>query len=740
MILLFSAESVPVGTAYATGLNIIASGVCSKNGCRCLANTSGDVLSCLDARFFSAPSFSTSALSSPAVATGIKNYSNATKSSLNSSAISKSKPVPEVLCSSIFYLSTLDTTTDNSYLNRTVILTGGPGQGQIGKIARYDAVNKMATMYSDWQMSTFSVPNDSAGDVWWKIGTVRILKGGSGYTNGVWRLPKKRFVIPSAVEDEGWGTFYVNHDGAIVDIKIWNVGFYGSINGTDGAVVGFIDPRDISCSCPQSNLTDSSLPTAVLEVNWYTRQVLAPSTSTSYIIVGEEPKSAPSMLHYLPFEPQHSTLVCDVPPGEGTDAELLVESYYADMRDSEATSCPTPGSRGFEYGAMDFVWSLQVEVRQPLGIKSLTIAALNIDQNNGDIYLVANIVGSCEETVQGCMGFVSSFFPNRGLYASGSFQPLSVSPLGATAAIVAKLNKDGQPLWLTQIDSSDSLGQVQASSMFVDSTVSPTRICISGLYITDTEYNLRFWHVNPKTNLPYALSRIDAAEGRGRCNRAICNGGLCTMHAPVIDSIQCVINPSGFKNITCVPMCAYREEYPSTLPTTWDIFLAEISPDGQFSWTKSRISTGQESAIISSALIAPCRDSLNEISPDSPSFHDLYLALTVTAQNISVFPSLTFGINSVAIPVEDSQSADPFQISIPPSPLDNNWAVLVKLKGPDVIWARLLGPLGNEGALKALKVRVSNLMVYCMQCKSSSGSGKRGTGLCFWRLYLPNNR
>ena len=471
----FSAQIVPVGTAYANGLNVIASGISSKNGCRCLSNTTALVPTCLDSVLFTytpsvqnvaSVSSASSSIFSFSTTNVTKNSTNSTSNATNATKINLNpanksnatvKSQTKLACSSIFYLSSFDTVTDGSYLNQTVILTGGPGQGQVGKISSYDAGSKMAVLDSDWQMSTYSVPSAFGGQIWWKIGAIRILKAGGGYSSGVWRLPKTRFANASFIGDEGWGTFSVNNQGSIVAVDVWNVGFYGSITGLDGVQINTLDSRDIVCNCPQRNRT--VYPSAVLQVDWYTRQILAPSIRTSYIIVGPQPTESSTSLHNLPSEPQHSVLVCEAPDGDGYDLDLSVESY--DQTDSAVTNCPSPSSRGFEYGAMDFFWSLQAAVRQPLGIKSLKIVAMCVDPNSGEIYLAANVLGSCQETVQGCLGFVSSMFPNRGLFASGDFQPLIVSPVGAMASIIAKLSKDGQPAWLTQIDTSDSLGQVE---------------------------------------------------------------------------------------------------------------------------------------------------------------------------------------------------------------------------------------------------------------------------------------
>uniref|UniRef100_A0A7S0MBC6 Laminin IV type A domain-containing protein n=1 Tax=Cryptomonas curvata TaxID=233186 RepID=A0A7S0MBC6_9CRYP len=685
-------QSIPVGTAFANGLNVIASGTCSKNGCRCFANSSNGVRLCLDSQ---ALIFSQT--------TGIMNFSGQSGlntgnlSALLSSKNSSSVPEAKISCPNVLYLSSLDSTSDLSYINKTIILTGGPGQGQVAIVAEYDHVSKMATMKSDWKMSPNSVPTDNVGKVWWKIGTIQVLKGGQGYSNGVWRLSRNQFANAFAVGDEGWGTFSVNDHGAVVDAQIWNVGFYGNITGTGGGDVDNIDSNNFFFNTQQNGNQKEN---AVLKVNWYTKRIMAPSTYTSYILIDEDSLNKPNLLHRLPQEPQHNTLVCETPAGDGKDIEFMVES--CDETNSAVTSCPSLGARGFEYGAMDFIWSLHAAVRQPLGIKSLTVAAMDIDRNTGDIYWIANVFGSCQETIQGCIGLISSLFPNRGLFASGGFQPLVVSPVGSMASIVVRLSRDGLPIWLTQIDSSDVLGQVQASSLFIDSKISPTRICISGLYIT--EYNIRFWHVNPKTNLPYSLSRVDALDGRGRCNRALCVGNVCSMHVPVVDNIQCIINPQGLRNVSCVPLCAYLEEYPSTLPSQQDAFLVEMTSSGQFSWSKSRISTQHEGSVLSNVLIAAGGSDVPGEFLDLPSYHDLYLSFTVTIQNSSSPPFVSLGTSSFV-------ETEPFEVSMPSSSQLNSWAFLVKLKGSEVIWARRLGPLGKEGILSALKVKGQHAVV-----------------------------
>jgi hypothetical protein len=686
-----------VGTAFANGLNILASGTCSKNGCRCFANSSNGVRSCLDtqALIFS----QTTGMMNFQVQSGpITGNVSAPLTSKNSSAVFEAK----FSCPNVLYLSSLDSTSDLSYVNKTIILTGGPGQGQIAVVAEYDQISKMATMKSDWKMSPNSVPIDHVGQAWWKIGTIQVLKGGQGYSNGVWRLSRNQFANALTVGDEGWGTFSVDDRGVVVEVQIWNVGFYGNITGIGGEVVDHIDSSNFFFNSPPQNR--KQIENAVLKVNWYTKRIMAPSTSTSYILIDEDPLNKPNLLYRLPQEPQHSTLVCETPPGSGKDSEFLVES--CDETNAPVTSCPSLGGRGFEYGAMDFIWSLHAAVRQPLGIKSFTIASMDIDRNTGDIYLIANVFGSCQETIQGCIGLISSLFPNRGLFSAGGFQPLVVSPVGSMAAIVLRLSRDGLPIWLTQIDSSDVLGQVQASSLFVDSKISPTRISISGLYIT--EYNIRFWHVNPKTNLPYHLSRIDALDGRGRCNRALCVDNVCSMHVPVVDNIQCIINPQGLRNVSCVPECAYLEEYPSTLPSQQDAFLVEITSSGQFSWSKSRISTQQEGSVLSNVLIAAGGSDLPGQFLDLPSYHDIHLSFTVTVHNNSSPPFVSLGTSFF---VEN----DPFEVSMPFSSQLNSWAFLVKLKGPEVIWARRLGPMGQGGVLSALKVF---FIFYSDCCKS----------------------
>jgi hypothetical protein len=96
------------------------------------------------------------------------------------------------------------------------------------------------------------------------------------------------------------------------------------------------------------------------------------------IIDEEQLKPTAGHLHRVPSIPNHNTLICEVDEGDGKDLPVDVQSL--DNMGTPSSSCYTEFSRGFEYGAHDYVWSLQAGIRQSVAVKEVIVSAIDIDK------------------------------------------------------------------------------------------------------------------------------------------------------------------------------------------------------------------------------------------------------------------------------------------------------------------------------------------------------------------------
>ncbi len=141
-------------------------------------------------------------------------------------------------------------------------------------------------------------------------------------------------------------------------------------------------------------------------------------------------------------------------------------------------------------------------------------------------------------------------------------------------------------------------------------------------------------------------------------------GGDVTEHCVLAKFAQCMFqllitwfSVSSIHNVSCVPVCAYLEEYPSTLPSQQDAFLVEMTSSGQCAWSKSRISTQQEGAVFSNVLIAAGGSDLQGEFLDRPLYHEIYLSFTVAVQNNSTPPFVFLGTSSFV-------ETGPFEVTV----------------------------------------------------------------------------
>ena len=630
-------------------------------------------------------------------------------------------------CQNVIYLDEQDPVHDgNDYVGKYIIITGGPGSGQRSKIIEYNAKTKWArveTWSLNGELRDASVNTQTS--TWYKVGWAEVKQSGSGYSDGVWRIPGNIFNDTETWDFkpiDAWGYFKTNRGGNITSVEIVNMGLFATEywDGTRGIYkVEYVRDEDIYCTreCPDSA-------GAQIWIDFQTNEIVAPNNESTYMIVSEEdllasPRGIRSgRITGKPGIGQHETLICEVDAGDGSDHQFDIQSF--DQMGTPVSSCYSDFSRGFEFGAHEYTWSLQVGIRQGEGVREVVVSAIEFDKNSGDIYITGKIVGSCNEGVIGCFGVLGAHLPDRGRSASGDFNPLFLDPHGTISSFVMKFDKYAKPQWATMIDSQSQFSRIVASSLAVDSTRTSPNIYIAGNYLTPTNTYVRFWHVNELTKRPTRIPRSEVDIGGGSCNQVLCDGagGDCTSTLPANDQFKCADRFGGYQDLqSCrISRCAFITGFDSRDETQDDVWLAEISPQGRWKWVKTRIGFSRRGFTLldTSGMLKLATTAAGYNAPLAESGSAIYMSLTLEVKAHS-WGDLTFKLGHVAhefwgIDV-DEEDLDIIQITLPQAQRLTRYGLLVRFSQGGVLWSRRIGPLGENGDLRSLKTDGSNLFI-----------------------------
>jgi hypothetical protein len=630
------------------------------------------------------------------------------------------QPVNVTDCINVAFLSLSDPETDAAnYVGRYLVLTGGLGAGQHSKILAYEPANKRVSLgvwHKNEEQRNVSINTQKQKYDEYNVGFVKVINGGSGYSDGTWRIPGLLFhnstTKAGAINPvDAWGTFKTDKaTGRIISVEIVEKGrFESPYYRRILKKVEYVSADDIICSrsCQGSD--------AVIFIDFFTNIIMSPTVDSTYMIIDEEQlKPTAGHLHRVPSIPNHNTLICEVDEGDGKDLPVDVQSL--DNMGTPSSSCYTEFSRGFEYGAHDYVWSLQAGIRQSVAVKEVIVSAIDIDKRTNDIYIAGKILGSCTEGPRGCFGVVGSHLPDRGLSQQGDYNPLYLDPHGTTSTFVMKLNQYAKPLWTTMIDSQSQFGRIQPWSLVVDSSRSQAHVYVGGTYLTPTSTVVRFWHADPITKRPTRIDRNEVNDKHGGCcNRAECVEGVCTNNLPANDEFTCADRKGGFMDHqSCrIARCAYIEGFEARDETQDDAWIAEISQQGRWLWTKTRLSISRRGFLLN----------LNDFKLASTSSADnahlsgtsaVYLALTYSLPPHS-WPDLNVLLGNVAhefwgIDV-DEEDLDVLTVPLPTTETRTRFSVIAKFSKGGAIWARRIGPLGADGGVVSLKTDGTDLYV-----------------------------
>ena len=713
-------ETAPLSTGTAVERSVLAQGTMQQSGCFCFVEIGNLTIQC-----------------PPDNATATQRASRAVVPLINEEFVTLEdetghlighdyddkigRPVNSTDCLNVAYLSLVDPETNpDNYVGRYLVLTGGPGVGQHSKILSFEPANKRVTLdvwIKDGEQRNVSVNTQKS--VEYKVGYVKVINGGSGYSDGAWRIPGDLFhnsgTKSGAIDPvDAWGTFKADKaTGRITSVEIVDKGrFESPYFRKILKKVEFVSEDDIVCtrSCQGSG--------AEIFVDFFTNMIMAPTMESSYIIVDEEQlkPTVPSAGHIYPVAsiPHHNTLVCEVDGGDGKDLRIDVQSV--DNTGAPTSSCYTEFSRGFEFGAHDYVWSLQVGIRQTTAVKEVIVSTIDFDKRTNDIYIAGRILGSCNEGYNGCFGVVGSHLPDRGRSQRGEYNPLYLDPHGTTSTFVMKLNQYARPLWTTMIDSQSQFGRIQPWSLVVDSSRSPAHIYMGGTYLVPASSVVRFWHVDPMTKRPTRIDREEVNQKRGgSCNRAECMEGVCTSTLPANDEFTCADRRGGFMDHeSCrLKRCAYIEGFETRDETQDDAWIAEISQQGRWLWVKTRLSISRRGFLLETGdmrlATTPSTENAQLSGPSA-----VYLTLTYTLPPHS-WPDLSVSLGNVAheywgIDV-DEEDLDVLNVPLPTTNSRTRFGIIAKFSKGGAIWARRIGPLGADGSVVSLKTDGTDLYV-----------------------------
>jgi len=710
--------SMPVGTAVER--EVLSSGAMSARGCFCFVKMQNLTIECPpnNASAFTAsvparvPTENLLHITEELQEGPPHDYDDMIGSLVNTSS-----------CDSVAFLDEQEVIVhDDVYTGKYLVITGGPGAGQVAKILAYDRGTRMTSL-APWHRGDEqrNAQIDTQGFVHYQVGAAVVEEGGSGYRDGIWEIPVKYFkhnstIRPNAVIPQGaWGTFKVETaTGRIMSVDIVNAGRFESefVTGNGQRFVHLL-VEDIKCTSPCAGAG------AKIRVDFSSNEIVPPTMQSTYIIVNEDTLQSPrgNRLGNVVPRPgiaQHETLICELEDGEGKDLKFDVQSE--DGGETAVSSCYNEYSRGFEYGAHDNVWSLQFGIRQGEQVKEITITAIDIDKRTADMYVTGTILGACNEGTQGCFGVVGSHLPDRGRKAAGDFTPVFLDPFGATSGFIMKLNKHASPQWATMMDSQSQFGRIDPSSLTIDATGTTTHIYVGGMYVTPSATTVHFWHVNPRTRRPTRIARSEVVDGGGTCNIVACVEGVCSSTLPEKDQLQCANRRGGFvESESCrIARCAYVTGFESQDEVKTDAWLAQISSEGRWIWVKTRMGTSRRGALLIANGVKLATTSLGYESPVSAASSAVYVTFSLELAPHQ-WPDLTFSLGNVAREFwgldVDEEDLDVLTVNLPTCDTTTRFAVLAKFSAGGVLWSRGIGPLGPTGGMIDLKTDGTHLFL-----------------------------
>lgn len=665
-------------------------------------------------------------------------------------------------CTNVMFLHGSDPVIDNSfYVNKRIYIVDGQGVGQSAVIDSYDYRTKKAVLRGPWKAgngwSPKTIEEVAYAPTMRSIGSVRVIRGGSGYSNGIWRLPidwvaqgsDNGGLITNKTAKEGFGTFRTDSAGRIVSAEVWNAGSYPGVtnplliyiarilNGwsfQDRANLGLetsfeVSRENIQCQTACEGADDRAV--LAVDLMQSPNYLQPPTRGSKYIILGEPGTEGANWnaLFAQPPIPEHSKLICEAPrsplmPHEAKVSKKLgIGVEINDRFSATHASCPAsaPESMGFEFGGLTNGWSLHISARQTGAILEMRVVDFKINDRNGDIYLAGRIQGACTEQNQGCLGFEGKHLPNRGFSSAGDFKQLILSPTGLITTWIARLDSAGLPKWATVIDASYRFGVVDNPSIAIDASSGPTRIHLAGLYQVSPGNNLRLWHVNKTLGTPMTYPLITGAlisAGVGQCNEASCDSetGVCTKGLVTSDNQDCNEATLGLRytSICKIEKCMYLNAYESSRTDVPDLFFAEFSDDGQVVSVRERIYIDQGSSGSGAASVAFVPQSLKftttddgvlpGAASDGSNSQGLYLSLLITWTNTSYDPKWRINLGTPArelFLLDDYDQVEGLSLSLPKGfPADMGpqvWALTARFSPSGPIWARLIGPMRREG-------------------------------------------
>ena len=242
---------------------------------------------------------------------------------------------------------------------------------------------------------------------------------------------------------------------------------------------------------------------------------------------------------------QHRQLICVTPeaPFDAPmqDLEVTVEAapgptdspYQVRMGGSlkrwtdnsaRAVSCVSSSSRGFNFGAHDFVWG--VHIRSVYG--STHVTAIAVDENNGEVYVLGTMQGTIY--LEGKHVMTSSQLGVLYVTPATSANPLTVTCTGAPnlpfdvtgtgnddcgrSSFFARFSRDGRPIWINMMETklATTASSVTGQAIITDASFDTTN---SELYIVghysdgmlksfqtlSTSTTLTLYDVDPNTRM-----------------------------------------------------------------------------------------------------------------------------------------------------------------------------------------------------------------------------------------------
>ena len=252
---------------------------------------------------------------------------------------------------------------------------------------------------------------------------------------------------------------------------------------------------------------------------------------------------------------QHTQLICITPeaPFEEPmqDLEVTVQAatgptdspYQVRMSDTlqswadvsvPAVSCVTANSRGFSFGAHDFVWG--VHIRSVYG--SAHVTAMTVDGNTGEVYVLGTMQGAVYLEGKHIMTLsqLGSLYVTPGAAGlpltatcTGALnQPADVAGTGGDdcgrSSFFARFSRDGRPMWLNMMETklATNAASVTGQAIITDAAFDTTN---SELYIVGY-YSDGMLKYNHSLSTSTTLTLYDVDPNARMASKATVTGSL----------------------------------------------------------------------------------------------------------------------------------------------------------------------------------------------------------------------